>query len=653
MAKSKVGSLKAVLSLEDEQFQAKMAEAAKKVTELEKRLNSKLRSLDKVGKSMARFGKTLTQNITMPIIAAFGAIALFTKKVSDNADQIDQWAIRSGLARSTVQKMQFAMDQVGGSFDTMQKASIKVQKALYDSTVAENEQSKALKELGVESTDSSGKLRKIDEVLPEVIGKLQGMEDVTRRNALAATIFGSRMVSDIIPTLEAGAGSFEALMKRADELGIVLSDEQVRVGDAFGDMWSRITRQLMAAATRISTSLIPILNSTLVPLLDRIVIPLLDKFANLVGWLGSKFQEMPPWVKAVATIFGALLVAIGPIIFVGGKLISWVTGLFKLLVPVIAAIKSFGAAVAAATLPIWLKIAALAALAAIVAVVVRNWGAFSSWWGNMWNQIVRDTLKAVQDISFSLAGWLYSLGKMPGLGDKVLDFAMSLNSGLGLLDDKLKNSTGVKTFGELMDIVVNTAKGDWESLKATIQGVFDLFSTQPKEFDLPPPLGPGKDGEEGNQGAKRWAVDTNEALLTATDTLQSAAVQQGATLAEIGSVAMEQAKIFIRAKMFEAISGYVASALTTVPFPFGLIAAGVAAAGATALFNSLIPFAEGGIVSGPTAALIGEAGPEVVFPLNRLDKFIGNENVNVTGVVWGDNIYLANKRAAKRREKFL
>ena len=38
----------------------------------------------------------------------------------------------------------------------------------------------------------------------------------------------------------------------------------------------------------------------------------------------------------------------------------------------------------------------------------------------------------------------------------------------------------------------------------------------------------------------------------------------------------------------------------------------------------LTPFAEGGLVTGPTAALIGEAGPEVVIPLDRFDSMINS-----------------------------
>ena len=43
----------------------------------------------------------------------------------------------------------------------------------------------------------------------------------------------------------------------------------------------------------------------------------------------------------------------------------------------------------------------------------------------------------------------------------------------------------------------------------------------------------------------------------------------------------------------------------------------------TGLTPGLTPFANGGLVTGPTAALIGEAGPEVVIPLDRFESMMG------------------------------
>jgi hypothetical protein len=54
------------------------------------------------------------------------------------------------------------------------------------------------------------------------------------------------------------------------------------------------------------------------------------------------------------------------------------------------------------------------------------------------------------------------------------------------------------------------------------------------------------------------------------------------------------------------------------------------------ILGSILPFADGGLVMGPTLGLIGEAGPEMVIPLDQLGRFGGggsNITINVAGSV--------------------
>lgn len=61
---------------------------------------------------------------------------------------------------------------------------------------------------------------------------------------------------------------------------------------------------------------------------------------------------------------------------------------------------------------------------------------------------------------------------------------------------------------------------------------------------------------------------------------------------------------------------------------------GVGAAGS--FLGAITPFASGGIVTGPTLGLVGEAGPEAIIPLSQLDRFGGGGptyNITVNGAV--------------------
>lgn len=72
-------------------------------------------------------------------------------------------------------------------------------------------------------------------------------------------------------------------------------------------------------------------------------------------------------------------------------------------------------------------------------------------------------------------------------------------------------------------------------------------------------------------------------------------------------------------------------------------------------------FATGGIVTGPTNALIGEAGPEVVFPLDKLNRFLkdygGGRNMQVQfspvqSFISAQGIYQTWKAETIRRDRF-
>ena len=68
-------------------------------------------------------------------------------------------------------------------------------------------------------------------------------------------------------------------------------------------------------------------------------------------------------------------------------------------------------------------------------------------------------------------------------------------------------------------------------------------------------------------------------------------------------------------------------------------------------------FAAGGMVSGPTMALVGEgpgtslSNPEVIAPLDKLQQMMGGGNVTVSGVIRGNDILISNERSVLDRNR--
>ena len=129
----------------------------------------------------------------------------------------------------------------------------------------------------------------------------------------------------------------------------------------------------------------------------------------------------------------------------------------------------------------------------------------------------------------------------------------------------------------------------------------------------------------------------------------------------IKAVAKEEIGALISTGVAAAVSNAM-KGMASFPgsvFLIPVIAAAAAGLARTA-FNSLIPaFAEGGMVTGPTTALIGEgigttaANPEVVAPLDKLKSMIGGgtQNVVVEGRLSGNDIFLSNARTKFNRNR--
>ena len=116
-----------------------------------------------------------------------------------------------------------------------------------------------------------------------------------------------------------------------------------------------------------------------------------------------------------------------------------------------------------------------------------------------------------------------------------------------------------------------------------------------------------------------------------------------------GIIRRLQAKKNIAAEQGEAIAtsvknatvsaaGTGPAAIFTQPAFLATLVGGVLAA-----FASIPKFAKGGIVTGPTLGLVGEAGPEAIIPLNKLSSVVGSQKGEF--ILRGSDLVLALDRA--------
>lgn len=118
---------------------------------------------------------------------------------------------------------------------------------------------------------------------------------------------------------------------------------------------------------------------------------------------------------------------------------------------------------------------------------------------------------------------------------------------------------------------------------------------------------------------------TNAAMEFGNAIMQ-AGVEGEDGLKGLARVAVSTAKKIISAELAKGVASAVSSALSSVPFPFNIVAGGVAGGAAAALFNNLIPsFAGGGIATKPMLAMVGDnpGRKEAIIPSEMWDRIGG------------------------------
>jgi hypothetical protein len=160
---------------------------------------------------------------------------------------------------------------------------------------------------------------------------------------------------------------------------------------------------------------------------------------------------------------------------------------------------------------------------------------------------------------------------------------------------------------------------------------------------------------EANQGIQNLIVGGLEAI---GKSIAGAGNPFGAILELIGDAVEEFGKQLI---VIAGIAVLAKEALATVfANPATAIAVGALAIIAGAAIKQLgqkkgvTAFSQGGVVTGPTMGLVGEAGPEAIIPLGKLDQILnqtsgngGSIAITVNGRLSGNNLSLALARNNK------
>lgn len=589
-------------------------------------------------------------NLDIVIRAKDEAEAAF-QKVNEHAEKLgDQ-----------VKKIGAAMTVAGGAivaglgFATKSAMDAQVETQKMDTILnAMGKNSKEVRDRLLESGAAAVKLGFDDEAASLSVAKLfQTTGDLTKSqelNGLAMDIARRKNIS----LEEASKGVNLALMgngKMLKDLGIItkdagppmelLAEAQKRAGKSAQDFANTPTGKIEIMRRQYEN-----LNETI----GNILVPIMNKVSDTIGPIIDKIQkwaeENPKLFETIVIVVGAvglLMAILGPILILLPALAAGFALLFSPIGLIVIAILALVAAgVAIALNWEWVKSKVIEIWESIKAKAIDIWNAITGFLSGIWASITGAITTAWNAIvSFFSEVW--------EVIKNIFNFAVAFITGLVIVIFKAMGIDIVAVFEGIklfFQNVWNEITIIFNTVISTIQNIWNTTWTAIKNFIMPI-----WDGIKNSIKAA-WDYMVNQ-FKEKTKPITEAWDILWKGLGDTVTMAWELVKNTVKSSINWIISGInaVINAINSVA------KVGGKALGIEAVQIPNIPLlASGGIVSRPTLAMIGEAGPEAVVPLSRgfAGAGAGGITININGGIFGGRdaaLEIANEIASRVKEQ--
>lgn len=268
-------------------------------------------AVDKLIDATSRIGRNMTLGVTGPILAAGTAAVAAAVKLGNYADKMLDLEQITGMSVTTLQEFENVARVAGVSTEVFNTAAAGLTRRLRATGEESKEFTENLRLIGVEARDlATGELKSVDDLLPEIIAGLQGVENASVRNSIAMQTLG-RSGANLAPVLGLTADELQRAREEAHSMGQVMSREALQAANAFRIEWEQLRAEVGLAGRTIQEAAIPAVGDVVGMLRDHAV-PVIKDAAEKVAALIEWWSGMPDVVKKSTVAILALSAAAGP-----------------------------------------------------------------------------------------------------------------------------------------------------------------------------------------------------------------------------------------------------------------------------------------------------------------------------------------------------
>jgi len=302
------------------------SEAEKSISRTEEKAEGLGTKLGNGIKTAAKWGTAIVGGAS----AAVGGLLAVTNQTAEYADEIDKLSERTGINREELQRWKYAAAQSGADIGKLEVGVKTLSGYMDDAMNGSKKATDAFAALGISVDDLRNKSQ--EEIFEEVMKSLGDMEQGAQRNALGNDLLG-KSYTEMLPLLNSGSEGMKELRDRADELGIVMSEDMVKANVTFGDTLQDIKESFGGVVRGLTDSFLPMMQQFADFIIDNMpaiqemlggvmnslgdavaaVLPfLMDLIQNTLPPMIDLFEQiatdiLPPVIELFTEIFQAVL----------------------------------------------------------------------------------------------------------------------------------------------------------------------------------------------------------------------------------------------------------------------------------------------------------------------------------------------------------
>ena len=462
-------------------FKADSEDTSKAIADINTRFGFTGEILENCSKDFLKFAEVNNTDVSSAIqnVSRYmGDAGIESSQYSDVLDALTAASQASGISvdnlAETLTKYGAPMRALGLSTQESIALFAQWEKAGVNTETAFSGMKKAISNWSSEGKDAKVEFQK-------TLDTIASAPDIASATTLAIDAFGTKAGPDLADAIQGGRFSVEEFLKvvEASEGQLNNSFEAMQDGP---DKAKEAMHQLQLAGADLSEVAI----SSFAPVLTDIIADIKD----LVIW----FTGLDDGTKEMIVRIALLVAALGPMLSIGGKLVSGVGTMISLYAnakPIIDGVKTGIASVNAvmAANPVLAVVAAIAALIAIGVILYQNCEEFRNGVNLIWENISEIFTEKIPEagskvVDFFKNNWagilLFILNPFLGGFKLLYDNCDSFKEKVDGIVDSVKEKWA--TIADAVGEVIDSIKGAWKAVKEAIKlphfsvsGSFDLM----------------------------------------------------------------------------------------------------------------------------------------------------------------------------------